>query len=195
MFYGRVDKLFDLRESHYLVEFLFDLSVAHTQDRAVQENILPTSQFLVKARAHFQKRSYPAVNIRIALSWFSDSRKNLEQCAFARTVATDNAYDLAVFDFERDTLKRPNYFIAPAARWQRSAGVGRRKVTAQVIAFSLRSGCIQSHQMPGCPKRRCRSRTKFIAQSPARLQVRGDPIAFAQTRNVNSDVRHSCGGR
>src|SRR5690242_3139460 len=55
---GRVEKSLDLGESDDLVEFTGNLLTGHTEDAAVQVNVLTTGKLGMKARADFQQAAY-----------------------------------------------------------------------------------------------------------------------------------------
>src|SRR2546422_5595490 len=96
MFDRGVDKLLNFGKGHYLIKLLPDLGVLHAEDRTVQKDILAPGQLRLKACAHFEQRSNPAVNVGIAFRGFSNSREDFEQSALPRSVAADDADDFAV---------------------------------------------------------------------------------------------------
>src|SRR4051794_23045528 len=61
--YWSIDELFDLSKSDDLVEFALDLGLSHAQDGAVQEDVFPSTEFLVKSRANFQQASNTPVKV------------------------------------------------------------------------------------------------------------------------------------
>src|ERR1700757_1675642 len=48
----RVEEFLDLSEGNYLVEFAADLGAGHTEDRAVEKDILAAGQFRMKPGAN-----------------------------------------------------------------------------------------------------------------------------------------------
>ena len=54
MFDRRVEKFFDFRKCHDLVELAFDFRLAHSENRAVEKNIFAPGQFGVKTRPDFE---------------------------------------------------------------------------------------------------------------------------------------------
>ena len=62
MFERRVDKALDFRESHDLVEFAVDLSLAHAENRAAQVDIFASGQLGMKSGADFEQAADAAVN-------------------------------------------------------------------------------------------------------------------------------------
>src|SRR2546422_8558362 len=110
MFDRGVDKLLNFGKGHYLIKLLPDLGVLHAEDRTVQKDILAPGQLRLKACAHFEQRSNPAVNISVAFSRFGNAREDLEQRALPRSVAADDADDFAVLYFERNVLQGPDGF-------------------------------------------------------------------------------------
>ena len=57
----RIDELLDFGKIHDLIELAVDLGPFHSQDGAVQVDILTPGQFGMKARAHFQQAGNPAL--------------------------------------------------------------------------------------------------------------------------------------
>ena len=55
VFYRGVKKLFDFGEINNLIEVPAYFHLAHAQDGAIQENILPSSEFWMKAGAYFKQ--------------------------------------------------------------------------------------------------------------------------------------------
>src|SRR5277367_2342754 len=100
MFHSRVQKFFQFGERNNFVEFVVNLGVAHAEHRAVQVNVLASRQFRMKARADLQQAANAALEAEAPEGWLRDAREDLDQRAFARAGATDNAHDLALANFE-----------------------------------------------------------------------------------------------
>src|SRR4030095_16679540 len=49
-----IDEFFNFGEGDDLVEFTVDFHLFHSQEGAVEVNVLPAGQFVVEASAHFQ---------------------------------------------------------------------------------------------------------------------------------------------
>ncbi len=64
----------------------------------------------MKARAHFQQRAYPAVDISVALCRLGNAAKDLEQCTLPRPVVANDSDDFPTLDLKRDVLERPDCF-------------------------------------------------------------------------------------
>src|ERR1700760_2372073 len=75
----------------------------------------------MKASAHFEERRDPAAQDGPARGGLGDSRKDLEQRAFARAVAADHADDLAGLHFERHIAQRPEIAVKLRLRRRFSA--------------------------------------------------------------------------
>ena len=97
---GRVDELVHFGERHDFVELLLNLGFSHAEDRPIQKDVLPAGQLVVESGAHFEQRAHAAANLREATGRFGNFRQNLEQRALAGAVATDDAHDIALLDFE-----------------------------------------------------------------------------------------------
>jgi len=103
----RIDEPLHLGEVHDLVELRCDLGSPHAEDRAAQEDVLPSRQIRMKPRSHLEQRPHSALEIDLSRRRLDDARQDLEQRALAGPVATDDADDLAVRDVERDVVERP----------------------------------------------------------------------------------------
>ena len=85
-----------------------DLALAHSEDRAVEEDIFASGQFGMKARADFQQAANAAVDSGEAGSGPGDAREQLQQRGFARAVAADQAHHLTMPHFEAHVAQRPD---------------------------------------------------------------------------------------
>ena len=111
VFNRRLQKPFDLCEGYDLLKLAFDLITSHSNDRAIEINILSTREFGVKARANFQKAAYSTIDVYFAGRRFDNARKNLQQGRLAGAVSPDNAYDFAGQYFKADVFKYPKKVI------------------------------------------------------------------------------------
>src|SRR4051812_30743640 len=109
-----VEKRFDAGEVDDRVEAAIDLPLTHSEDRAVQVNVFTPGQLVVKADADFEQRSHTAAHLHFSIGRLGDPRKDLQEGAFARSIAADNADHFASRDPEGDVLKSPD-------RWRGSA--------------------------------------------------------------------------
>ncbi len=107
----RVNESLHFSKGHDFVKLAVNLSPRHTQDGAVQVDILSSGQFLVKARAHFQQRTHPPVDIGVAFRWLCDAREDLKQRALTCPIAADDADDFTAFDLERDVFESPDGLV------------------------------------------------------------------------------------
>src|SRR5687768_17149064 len=95
-----VDELLDFGEIDDLVKLGVDLAPAHAEDRAVQVDVLAPAELRMKAGADLQQRADTADQVDRARGRLGDTREDLEQGAFARPVASDDADDLAAVNLE-----------------------------------------------------------------------------------------------
>ena len=61
----------------------------------------------MKSGAHFEQRGDAALQAYLALGGFGDAGKNFEEGTFARSVAANDADDIAIVDIERNVVQRP----------------------------------------------------------------------------------------
>jgi hypothetical protein len=101
-------EFFDLREGHDFVELAQDLGARHTQDGPVQEYVFPPGELRLEAGPHLEQRTDAAVYHRAATRRRDHTRQDLEQRAFARAIASNDADDVPLADVERDVAQRPD---------------------------------------------------------------------------------------
>ena len=56
----RIEEFFHFGECDNGVEFLFDFRACHSKDCAIEKNVFPPGQFLVKTGSHFKQAGDPA---------------------------------------------------------------------------------------------------------------------------------------
>src|SRR6266851_6946636 len=100
MLYGRVNEFFEFRKRDDLVKLARDLALAHPQDGPGEERVFPAGELRMKARADFQKRSDPAVNLRPSRRRPRDTGKDLQQRRLARSVPPDQAKYFSFFHLQ-----------------------------------------------------------------------------------------------
>ena len=113
-FDGDVDVLFDLGECHDLVELAGDLLALHAENGPVEVDILPARQVRVEPNPHLQHGTDLAEKPRFATGWRSHPGQDFEQCAFTRSVGTDNAHHLTLTHLQRDIIQRPKQLPIPS---------------------------------------------------------------------------------
>src|SRR5437773_2210354 len=100
-----IDKFCDLGERNNLIELSRDFVAPHAENRAVEVDILTTSQFGMEPGADFQQRSDAPPHVYVADGWPGDTRKDFQQRTLARAVPTDNADNVAAVHFKRNILQ------------------------------------------------------------------------------------------
>src|SRR5215469_8422662 len=100
MLHGRVDEFLDLGEGDDFIEFSSNLALAHAQDCAVNEDVLPPGEFGMEAGADFEEAADAAVNFRPASSGSGDAGKNFQESGFAGAIPADQTEDFTFADFE-----------------------------------------------------------------------------------------------
>ena len=138
----RVNKFVDLGKRDDSVKLLLDLDALHAHDRAVQIDVLASTQLWMKAYSHFKQASHLSANLCATFGRLGYSRKYLKQRALSGPVAANQSYDFALLDFEGHVLKGPDgsaRFVVIAvpgfrrAKWLRGR-VGKR-IAERFIAF------------------------------------------------------------
>src|SRR5258708_5396339 len=108
---GRVDEFFQFGKRHDFIEFARDLRLAHAQDCAGKEGVLPPGQFGMEAGADFEKGADAAANLRPAFRRPRNPRQDLQQRRFPCSVAADEAKHFAFFHFQGNVFQRPECFV------------------------------------------------------------------------------------
>ena len=86
------------------------------EDGAVHVNIFAAGQLGMKACSHFKQGTDTSAHRDCPIGGFGDTREDLEQCAFARAIASDNAKHPAFFKIEGDILQRPDEVLVVTPR-------------------------------------------------------------------------------
>src|SRR5882672_2803437 len=110
-----LDELLQLGEGHDLVKLSLDLGATHPENSAAQKDVLASREIRMKTRANFQQTADASEELDFAGRGFGNARKNFQQRRFARAVATDDADQLALSNFEVDIAERPERLMAIAA--------------------------------------------------------------------------------
>src|ERR1700722_4321017 len=110
--HGSIEKFFELGEGDDFVEIGNNFRLAHPQDGAVEEDILPPRQFRVKTGAHFQQTGHSRSHHHTSFGGFSDSRDDLQQSAFARAIAPENSDNVALGNIETYVFQRPEMLLS-----------------------------------------------------------------------------------
>src|SRR5262249_52950563 len=105
----RIQKAFDLCKGHHLVKLRFDLRPGHAENRAIEKDVLATSQFRMETGAHFKEARDPAAQNHPAFRRLRDPAQDLQQRRFARPVAPDDAEHLASLDLETHIPQGPEF--------------------------------------------------------------------------------------
>ncbi len=98
--HGCVQELLDTGKIDDLIERRVDLALAHAENRAVEVDVFPPGQLLVKSGSYLEQASYPAVYPHASVGWCRDARQNFQQCRLAGAISADNAENLAARQFE-----------------------------------------------------------------------------------------------
>ena len=77
---------------------------SHAEDCAVEIDVLPTSQFLMKAGPDFEQGAHSAPDLRCSGGWSGDARKKFKQGSFACAIPANDPQDIPASQFEGDSL-------------------------------------------------------------------------------------------
>src|SRR5208337_4653384 len=102
-----VEKFLDPREIDDLVELLLDLPARHTEDAAVEKDVLAAGELAVEAGANLEQAGDATVNVDDAPGGIGDSRKDLEQSTLTCPVAANDTDGFTLPDVEVNIVECP----------------------------------------------------------------------------------------
>ena len=120
---------------HHGVQLGGDLAVFHAQYGAVQVDVLPAGEFLVKTGAHFEKRSDAARHVDFTGSGIGDFGQHFEKRALSGAIAPDDAHDLTGIDTKRDIAQGPKDIGGSRAPAKRCAQHADQPFTQHRVAL------------------------------------------------------------
>ena len=103
-FHRGIDIAFAAGEIDDLVELRLNLSLAHAEDGAVEEDVFAAGEFGVEAGADFEEGRDAALDLDLAGGGSGDAGEDLEERALPGSITTDNPEDFALAHFEIDVL-------------------------------------------------------------------------------------------
>src|SRR5262245_17702205 len=110
----RVDEVLEPGEVDDLVEALAELLLAHAEDRAIEEDVLPTGELGMEAGAQLEERGDLAVGLDPALFRAEDVSHALQQLALARAVLADEREGRPFGHVEGHVAQRPELLVLHA---------------------------------------------------------------------------------
>ena len=132
----RVDEVLEPGEVDDLVEALVELLLGHAEDRAVEEDVLPSGQLGMEAGSELEERGDLAVGLDAPLFRPEDVGHALEQGALSRPVLADERVRRPFGHLERHVPQRPELLVLhPGAAHDRRL---QRLVALVVEAVLLR---------------------------------------------------------
>src|SRR5271156_3252366 len=109
--YRSVDEIREAGKLNDGVEFAIDLGLFHSQDGAVQVDILAAGEIGVEAGAYFNQRRKLSGYGDVSAGGLHNAGNELEDGALACAVRADDAEGLAARELETDILKRPKILL------------------------------------------------------------------------------------
>src|SRR2546425_2006413 len=172
----------DFRESHNLVKLAFNLIAAHTENRAVEENVFSASQLRMKAGADLEQAADATIDVYFAVGWFGDAGEHFKQSGFARAVASNDADDFTPLDLEGNVAQSPE-----------GGGLGvsisRLLIAAVAARRSLRPTVPSGKRTCGAERLK-RKIIKLLAQGFVSLLPGADAVTLAKAFYSYGDVSH-----
>src|ERR1019366_8416114 len=86
-----IKKLLHLGKGDDLVKLSFDLGLAHTQNGAIQVDVLASGEFRVKAGANFEEATNASMNLRPSGGRFCNAREDFQEGSLAGAIEADEA--------------------------------------------------------------------------------------------------------
>ena len=110
----RIDKFFHFSKVNDLIELLANFALRHSENCAVEVNVLPPGELRVEARSDLEQARDTPTQQDAPFCRLGDAAQDLQQRALSGAVATDDTENLALFDLEAHIPKRPKFldFIA-----------------------------------------------------------------------------------
>src|SRR5215813_2012588 len=102
MFHRRLDEVAHAGEIDDALELRADLTPTHPENRSAQIDVLAAAQLRVKSGPDFDQRGQPPRNRDFTRRLRRDVRQQLENCALAGPVVTDDPDRFTAGDLERD---------------------------------------------------------------------------------------------
>jgi hypothetical protein len=112
----RVEEFPDTGEFDDLVELRLNLTPLHSEDGAVEEDVLAAGQLGIEAGAYLEQAADAAADDRASLGRRRDPRQHLQERRLAGAVRADHAEHLALVDLEADVPQRPDLLLRLVAR-------------------------------------------------------------------------------
>ncbi len=94
-----------------LIEFGIDLPLAESQQRGVKKDVFAPGEFRIEAASQFEHGNDPPTGKRQTGGGGQDSRGDLKQRAFSRTVLADDPDALSPSDIKADIAQRPEFAV------------------------------------------------------------------------------------
>ena len=129
----RVDEPLDLGEGHDLVELRLDLSPPHSEDGAVQVDVVAARELRMEAGADLEERADSALDPRLAGRRRRDAGEDLEQRRLPGAVVADDAHRVAAFDLEGRVAQSPDLLAVAPDR--RAAALAQDVALAQPVGL------------------------------------------------------------
>src|SRR5437016_623661 len=107
-----IDERFNLGEVDDLVELPLDFRILHSQNAAVEVDVLTPRQIGVKTGSHLDQGAETAIDPHEARVGTKDARQDLEERALTRTVGTNDAHDFAAAELKVNVLQSPEFTFA-----------------------------------------------------------------------------------
>ena len=95
-----IEELLHFGEGHNLIELAIDLGFFHAKKRAVQIDILPAGQFVMKTNSNFEQAADSSPKMHDAFGGSGDLCQYFQERGFPGAVSSDNANRLALLDLE-----------------------------------------------------------------------------------------------
>src|SRR5262249_10449242 len=177
-----VTEVLETGEVNDLVEPLVELLLGHTEDRAVQENVLPTGELGMEAGSELEQGRDLAVGLDAPLLGPENMGHALEQRALARAVLADEREGRSLGHVERHVAQGPELRVAHAGA---SHDCGLQRLVALVVqAVHLRDvingdGCAHTSSA----SRRSR---RWNTKSPSASRPMAHTVTYAMSENAGN---------
>src|SRR4051794_35438958 len=130
-----VDKGTQTAEIDDRVELAVELSPGHAVQHAAQVYVVASAVLRIEAEAEFKDRGDPPGYLDSACGRVENPGHDLEQCALARPVGTDDSEHLAARNLEAHIFERTEAAVAPLARQDLERQIGRLLIDHEILRY------------------------------------------------------------
>lgn len=105
-----IEETINTGELDDLVKFPSYLRTGHSENCAVEKDVLTTCELLVKPRSNLKETGHTPDNLDPPTTWISDTRQYLQQSRLSGAIASDKSHNISRPNIEADIPQGPELF-------------------------------------------------------------------------------------